>query len=249
VKKTGTGSRLRAFLRSFLIQGSWNYRTMLGGGFAFAILPVLKRLYRDDPEGFRQALQRHSEHFNAHPYLADLALGATCRMEEEGRDPEEIRRFKVAVRGPLGSLGDALVWVGWRPATVLVALALALAGAPPWVVVVTFLGIYNAGHLFLRIWGFRQGLERSSRVGDALRYLALPRQADRLAGLAALLLGGVGGLALARSLDQGPQALLWAGLAGLGVWAGSRMGERGWSPGLWGTVVVTGVIFLFGWFA
>ncbi len=119
MKNPGRRAHLSTFFRSFLIQGSWNNRTMIGGGFAFAILPVLRRLHRGDPEAFRDALQRHSEHFNAHPYLADLALGAVCRMEAERRDPEEIRRFKLAVRGPLGSLGDTLIWVGWRPATVL----------------------------------------------------------------------------------------------------------------------------------
>jgi hypothetical protein len=33
-----------AFLRSFLIQGSWNYHTMIGCGFAFAMLPGLRAL-------------------------------------------------------------------------------------------------------------------------------------------------------------------------------------------------------------
>ena len=28
--------------RTFAVQGSWNYRTMIGGGMAFAILPLLR---------------------------------------------------------------------------------------------------------------------------------------------------------------------------------------------------------------
>ena len=154
----GRWSRFLVFARSFLIQGSWNFRTMLGGGFAFALLPVLRRLFRGDPEAFRAALQRHTEHFNAHPYMAGAALGAVCRMEEERRAPEEIARFKRAVRGPLGGLGDALVWVGWRPLTVLAALVLALSGVSPFFTVSFFLLLYNAGHLALRIWSFRIGL-------------------------------------------------------------------------------------------
>ncbi|MFC1661214.1 PTS system mannose/fructose/sorbose family transporter subunit IID, partial [Gemmatimonadota bacterium] len=133
---------------------------MIGGGFAFAILPVLRALFGKTGEGLRSALQRHCDHFNAHPYLASLALGAVCRMEEESRDPEEVRRFKTAVRGPFGSLGDALIWVGWRPATVLAALTLALAGVPPGWTVGFFLVLYNLGHLTLRIWGFQTGLSR-----------------------------------------------------------------------------------------
>ena len=82
MRSAGALAHVSGFLRAFLIQGSWNYRTMLGGGFAFAILPVLRVVYRGDPAGFEEALQRHSEHFNAHPYLASVALGAVARMEE-----------------------------------------------------------------------------------------------------------------------------------------------------------------------
>jgi len=223
---------------------------MIGGGFVFAILPILRRLNKGDPEGFRRALQRHSEHFNAHPYLADLALGAVSRMEEEGRDPEEIRRFKMAVRGPLGSMGDALVWVGWRPATVLAALVLALAGATPGVTVFFFLILYNLGHLLLRVWGFRVGLERGSQVGDSLRTVAFSKQADRLAAVGVFLLGGLVGLALGWSWAVESWTLLLLGTAGgiWGFWLGSLVGQNGWRWTFWGVSGAIGVIFLVGWF-
>lgn len=246
---TGRRTRLSTFLRAFLVQGSWNNRTMLGGGFAFGILPVLKKLYKDDPESLRESIRRHSEHFNAHPYLADLALGAACRMEEEGRDPEEIRRFKLAVRGPLGSLGDALVWVGWRPATVLAALVLALAGAPPGVTVFFFLILYNLGHVGLRVWGFRVGVERGSQVGDSLRAAAFPRQADRLAAVGVFLLGGLVGLAVGWSWAAESWPLLLLGCTGgvWGFWLGGLVGQRGWRWTLWGVSAAVGLIYLVGW--
>ncbi len=232
-----------------MIQGSWNYRTMLGGGFAFSMLPALKVLYREDPDGFGRALQRHSEHFNAHPYLANLALGAAMRMEAEGKDPEEIRRFKLAVKGPLGSLGDALVWVGWRPAVVLASLVLALSGASPGASVVFFLSLYNLGHLLMRIWGFRLGWERGSQVGDSLRALALPRQAQRLSGVAALLLGGTVGLALSWARAFGPWVLVGGALAMGGLWLGGRLGTGFWKWNLWAMMGLIGLVFLIGWVA
>lgn len=237
----------RAFLRSFLIQGSWNRRTMLGGGFAFSILPVLRLLYGKDQAKYGEALQRHSEHFNAHPYLADLALGAACRMEETGRSPEEIRRFKLAVRGPLGSLGDSLIWVGWRPVTVLATLCLALLGASPWATVFFFLIVYNLGHLAVRMGGFVLGVERGSQVGDALRALSLPLQADRLASLSIFLLGGVLGLALNRGWGYGPGVLIWGGLLTLGLFAGSRLGQMIWRWNMWTVSGLICVLFLLGW--
>lgn len=215
------------------------------------MLPVLRRLHKGDPGGFQEALQRHAEHFNAHPYLANLALGAVCRMEEDGREPEEIRRFKLAVRGPLGGLGDALVWAGWRPAVVLASLVAAMAGASPAVTVGFFLVAYNVGHLLLRAWGFRVGLERGSQVGDALRHLSLPRQSERLAVAGVFLLGGLVGLALEGSLALGGwPLLLLAGSAGVwGFWLGSLVGHRGWRWMLWGTSGAIGMILFFGWIA
>lgn len=240
-------ARLWTFLRSFVIQGSWNRRTMLGGGFAFALLPVLRVLYRDDPEKLSEALHRHSEHFNAHPYLASIALGVASKMEEDGRSPEEIRRFKLAVRGPLGSLGDSLVWVGWRPTTVLATLCLALLGASPAVTVVFFLVTYNLGHLLLRLGGLILGMEKGSQVGDSLRAMSLPLQADRLASLSVFLLGAVLGLALNRGWGYGPGALLWGGLLTGGLIAGSKLGQRTWRWNVWAVAGLIGALFLFGW--
>jgi PTS system mannose-specific IID component len=251
MKSAGFRAYASGFFRSLLIQGSWNYRTMLGGGFAFAILPVLRRLYRQHPDSFEKALQRHSEHFNAHPYMADVALGAVTRMEEEGRSAEEIRRFKVAVRGPLGGLGDALVWVGWRPASVLAALLLAMAGTSPAVTVVFFLVIYNLGHLALRLWGYRVGLERGSQVGDSLRSVSLPLQADRLASTGVFLLGGAVGLALHRGWVEGGWTLflLWATGGVWGFWIGTLFGQKGWKWAFWGVPAAIGVILAIGWVA
>jgi PTS system mannose-specific IID component len=247
VSKAGRLVCLSTLLRSFLIQGSWNRRTMIGAGFGFSILPALRRVYRDDPKGFEEAVDRHSEHFNAHPYLASLALGAVCRMERDGKGVEEVRRFKLAVRGPLGSLGDSLVWAGWRPATVLAALVLALAGASPAATVLFFLVVYNLGHLLIRVGGFAVGLEKGSQVGDTLRKLALPLQADRLAGVGVFFLGGVLGLVIGRGWGFGIHVLPWAALVAVGLVLGSRLGQGSWRWILWTVSGLCGVIFLIGW--
>ena len=240
-------ARFWTFLRSFAIQGSWNRRTMLGGGFAFSLLPVLRVLFRHDPQRYAEALNRHSEHFNAHPYLADLALGAVCKMEEDKRLPEEIRRFKLAVRGPLGSVGDSLVWVGWRPATVLATLCLALMGASPGVTVLFFLSVYNLGHLILRIGGFVLGMEKGSQVGDSLRSFSFPLQADRLASLSIFLLGGVLGLVLHRGWGYGDGVFLWGGLMTLGLYTGSLLGQRIWRWNVWTLAGLISLLFFIGW--
>jgi PTS system mannose-specific IID component len=222
---------------------------MIGGGFAFAMLPVIKALFGRSPEATQEALQRHSEHFNAHPYLADLALGATIGMEEQGRDPEEIRRFKLAVRGPLGSLGDGLVWVGWRPAVVLGTLVLALAGAPPGATVIFFLVVYNLGHIALRAWGFKVGLDRGAQVGDALRVVAFNRVGKRLKATSVFLLGGLVGLSLTWSWTtvELPVFLLTVTGGIWGLWLGNLVGQRGWRWTYWAVSSAIGMLFLVGW--
>lgn len=181
--------RREILLRSFAVQGSWNYETLIGTGFAFTLLPALRRVYGDDPAALRAAVERHAGVFNSHPYLATVAVGAVARLEADGVDPRVVERFKSAMRGSLGSLGDQLVWSAWRPASVLVALALVLAGAAWWVALGTFLLLYNALHLGLRAWGLRIGIAAGLDVGKVLREAPLQAIARRASDVGAVLCG------------------------------------------------------------
>lgn len=231
-----------SFARSFLIQGSWNYHTMIGSGFAFAMLPGLRRIFDGDAERMDESVRRHLEHFNAHPYLCNVALGAALRLEADGADAETVRRFKVAVRGPLGSLGDSLVWATWLPGVSAASLAMYWLGVPPWLVVAFFLVVYNIGHLGIRAWGFRAGLRQGREVGRILGRANLSGWTGRLqalaVGLLGLLVGGVlagpGGLA-----DAGP---LWVGLAVVGFIGGLLAGHRAWRPAA--VAVVAAIVLL-----
>ncbi|HEX8245843.1 MAG TPA: PTS system mannose/fructose/sorbose family transporter subunit IID, partial [Longimicrobium sp.] len=144
VTELGAGVRRRMLLRSFAVQGSWNYQTLIGTGLSFVLTPALKHVYAGDGEGLRRALGRHAELFNSHPYLAAVAAGAIARLEAERVPPETVARFKAAVRGSLGTLGDRLVWLMWRPMSVLLGVALVLAGAAWWIGALAFLVVFNA---------------------------------------------------------------------------------------------------------
>jgi PTS system mannose-specific IID component len=240
------GVLLSTFLRSFTIQGSWNYRTMIGGGFAFAMLPVLRWVSGADSKAMARGVTRHSEHFNAHPYMASLALGATARLELDKSDPEEIERFKLAVRGPLGSLGDTLIWMAWRPTAALVALAAAVVGGPPWLVVVVFLVLYNFGHLLLRSWGFIVGVRYATKVGERLERARLSRVAVRVSVLGLLTLGLVLGLIAGRGLEGDPARALWLVPMLLGGLVGTRLGRQAWKPLVLGLAGVMGLLLIIG---
>lgn len=243
--KTGRFVRLRMFLRSFAIQGSWNYRTLIGGGFGFAILPALRAVHRGNPDARDAAVQRHVQIFNSHPYLVGIALGAVAELEADHVDAEVIERFKVAVRGALGSLGDALVWAGWRPACALLGLVLVFAKTPWWLGPAVFLVAYNAGHLALRFWGFRIGFQHGRKVGDVLRRAHLERIQREIAKIGTLLLGTCLPLIL---LNAGGIELRWpwivAGIVAVAL--GLRSGNVARTPIVTGMAVVLAVALAWG---
>lgn len=226
-------------LRAFAVQGSWNYETLIGTGFAFGILPGLRRLH-GDPEALHEAIRRHEGTFNSHPYLAPLALGAVLRMEEEGEDPAVIERFKAALRSTLGTLGDQLIWAGFRPLCVLSALVLLLVGLPWWVAVAGFLLIYNIVHFGLMVWGFRLGLAEGRGVAERLRRSILRRMQPRLMAAGSFVAGVALALVVLRgvpTLDMRP-GYVWIPLAVLAAAVGARWGERARRLGVAGVGII-----------
>ncbi len=149
----------RIFIRSFYIQGSWNYQRMLNLGFCYSILPILDKLYKKD-EDRSKFLKRHLEFFNAHPYFASFALGATARLEEQNlfenwQSDKPISVLKNRLCGPLGAIGDKLVWRTVKPLVamfgVLITLFYGIVG--PVVLIV----LYNVPHIYLRHYGIVKG--------------------------------------------------------------------------------------------
>lgn len=237
------------FLRSFLIQGSWNYHTMLGSGFAFAMLPGLRRLFGEDPDEMDASVQRHLDHFNAHPYLSNVALGAALRLEADGTDPETVRRFKLAVRGPLGSLGDSLVWATWLPGVAVAALAIYWIGFPGWMAASFFFVVYNVGHVALRAWGFRAGLTEGREVGNRLRRADLGGWTRRLKSVVVVLLGVLAGAMLGGPGGLAEAGALWVALAAIGFLVGLFVGHMAWRPAAVATVATIGVVAAVGVFS
>jgi mannose/fructose/N-acetylgalactosamine-specific phosphotransferase system component IID len=222
-----------AFLRLFTVQGSWNYERMLGVGMGLAEEPLLRELRRgpDNGAAYRAAVVRGAQFFNAHPYLCGLAVGATARAECEGAPPEQIERLRSTLIGPLGSLGDRLVWAGWLPLLSAAAIAAIALGAGLGAIV-GFLLIYNLGHVALRWWALRAGWSAGTGVAVALRHPVLQRSLALVLPAMAFASGFCLPLAaswLARPLPRGP-ALAFLALAAVG------MVLLRWRPG-----VVTGM--------
>ena len=194
---------LNIFTRLLAIQGSWNYESLIGNGIGFCVEPALRQL----PGGvrgaaFKAAMTRQSAYFNAHPYLAAVAVGALARTELSGVPADRIERFRTALCGPLGSVGDRLVWAGWLPFCSLIALLCFGLGAPPTVILVLFLVLYNVGHLALRAWGLHVGWTLGLGVAPALGSSVLRQGPMHVARAAAATAGVAVPLTTARLLGQ-----------------------------------------------
>lgn len=208
-----------ALLRSFAVQGSWNYRTMIGGGIAYALLPLLQRIHAGDPVALRQAIERHSGAFNAHPYLSPLAIGAFARLEHDGHDSETIERFRSALRGPLGAIGDQAVWAGWRPFCTLLAVVAFCLGLDARLAALGFVLVYNAAHVGLRAWGIRAGWTHGLDVGRVLKGSPLKAVGAWLVPVNEALLGIVTVLLLARVPEFAPSPAMAGVIAAVSLGA------------------------------
>lgn len=193
----------QCFFRTFFLQVLWNFERYLSYGVVYILMPVLKKIY-PSPEERSQAMTRHLEYFNSHPYMASFILGAVVRMEEEKQQQpkakqkekeEEISALKVGMMGPVAAMGDNLFWATIRPYCGLIAVTLVLSNAfqikgEYWVIPLFFLVVYNIAHVGIRLMGFLQGYRQSDQVVLALRKYGF-QQAIRGLRLASILLLGV----------------------------------------------------------
>ncbi|MHA5131138.1 PTS system mannose/fructose/sorbose family transporter subunit IID [Oenococcus oeni] len=126
------GDRLHVAWRSTFIQGSWNYERMQNGGWVYALIPALNKLYKTKEDRVA-AYKRHLVFFNTHPYLASPIIGVTLALEEDranGAPVEDvaIQGVKVGMMGPLAGVGDPVFWYTVRPLLGALGATLALSG-------------------------------------------------------------------------------------------------------------------------
>ena len=124
--------RKKVWWRSTFLQGSWNYERMQNLGWAYAMIPAIKKLYTKK-EDQAAALERHLEFFNTHPYVASPILGVTLALEEERAngaaiDDAAIQGVKIGMMGPLAGIGDPVFWFTVRPILGALGASLALSG-------------------------------------------------------------------------------------------------------------------------
>lgn len=125
--------RMNVSWRLTFVQANWNYERMHNVGFAYTLAPIIRKLYQSK-EDRSDALKRHLEFVNTHPYLHAPIVGVVLALEEEKANGAEIddmaiQGVKVGMMGPLAGVGDPIFWGTLRPVIGAFAASLALTGS------------------------------------------------------------------------------------------------------------------------
>ena len=157
----------------FGVHTCWNYEKMQGLGFCYAMIPALKKIYKDDKEGLKEAVQHNMQFFNTNASTGSAIVGAALALEEKGPEAREaVTAIKTGLMGPLAGVGDTLFVV--LPNTVIGSIAayMALEGQP----IGIFLWIaFNILRLFcmskFMTLGYEKGSMLVGSIGGLLKNL------------------------------------------------------------------------------
>ena len=131
--KLSQKDRMAVCWRHQFLQGSWNYERMQNGGWCYAMIPAIKKLYSSKEEQ-AAALKRHLEFYNTHPYVSAPVIGVTLALEEERAngmpvEDQAIQGVKVGMMGPLAGVGDPVFWFTIRPILGALGASMAMGGS------------------------------------------------------------------------------------------------------------------------
>ena len=123
----------RIYWRGFTVMNEMTYVRMQGPGFGWTIMPLLRKIYKNDDD-YYEALARRMQYFNTNPVFLPFIQGIVYSMEKENaKKPidniaESVQGLKVGLMGPLAGLGDSFFTGTWRVITTGIGLGLASKG-------------------------------------------------------------------------------------------------------------------------
>ena len=182
------------FIRSNLLQGSWNFERMQALGYCFGIVPAIRRLYPEGSQERKDAIKRHLEFYNTQPFVTAPILGVNLAMEEQRAngapiDDAAINGVKVGLMGPLAGVGDPIFWGTARP--VFAALGAGIAQSGSLLGPILFFVLFNAVRLFVRYWGIQYGYKKGLEIVSDMGGGALQNITDAASILGLFVMGAL----------------------------------------------------------
>jgi mannose/fructose/N-acetylgalactosamine-specific phosphotransferase system component IID len=167
---------------------SSSYEKLESHGFAWSYVPFAEKFYKDDPEGKKRLLTRHSQFYNTEPQVGTIVNGIVAALEEGialgDPIPEEMpTSVKTALMGPLAGLGDSLIQGIIVPTLLSIGMSLSSDGsvAGPIFYVISWLCIGLLISYGMFRYGYKMGLgaidtivgEKSMHIMDAINVLGI----------------------------------------------------------------------------
>ena len=120
----------------FFSQSTQNFERMMGLAFCHVMVPVVNKLYKDNPQEHKEALQRHMQFYNTEPQLGALIPGITIAMEEARASGEEVSAdliisTKNALMGPFAGIGDSMLVGTFSPILLSIAMSMCINDGNP----------------------------------------------------------------------------------------------------------------------
>ena len=214
---------------------SWNYPRQMHLAFCMMINNCLKKIYKDDPEGFKDAMVRHTTWYNITQNVGTFAMGLTAAMEKENSekpdfDTQSISAIKTSLMGPMSGIGDAIFWGVVRVVAAGIGISMASDGSLLGPIV--FLLIYNIPSVLCRYYmtylGFSMGSTFIAKIYDSGMMKIITKAASTIGlfmvgGMTASNVGFTTKLAIQISADAEPILMqtyldqLFLGIVPLGI--------------------------------
>ena len=133
----------KMFIYSHMPFISFSMVKMEANGFTLMLAPGLQDLYKDDPEGMKEAIERHQNFFNTHAipfaFIGGLAYAMEKQKKEGKVDAITIENIKAALMGPTAGMFDSLFFNCIRVISAGIAIGLCSQGNFLGVIVFTIL--------------------------------------------------------------------------------------------------------------
>ncbi|KRO27294.1 PTS system N-acetylgalactosamine-specific transporter subunit IID [Lactiplantibacillus fabifermentans DSM 21115] len=157
----------RLGLRSIFNQSAMNYERMQADGWTLAMIPALKKIYKDDKEGLANAMGANLQFINTNNYAAPLLLGLEASLEEHGEKRSTIDGLRIALFGPLAGIGDAITWFTILPIVAGITASFAKQGSilGPLVFFLVYVALFFARIPIAQL-GYNAGTKAISKIRE-----------------------------------------------------------------------------------
>lgn len=181
------------FFRANTLESSFNYERMQALGFCYSMIPALKQYYKDSPEKFSAALNRHMVLFNITPAMSPFVLGVSASLEKEkslhpNMDENIINNIKTSLMGPLSGIGDSFFWGTFRIIAAGIGISLSQQGlllGP-----LMFLLIFNIPNYLIRWFGVSLGFKLGTRLIEKMSGNNIMDKISKIFGIVGLMCVG-----------------------------------------------------------